>query len=581
MEQAIYDPVKFSALMDSLDASRHRMEVFRKQSHAALCAYVGSNYGDAIVVQQETTLNLMQLAIGIYRRQTAAREPRFLVVAESPSLAPTADDFEGALNATIMEMRFKDSLDECVLQAMFQLGVMKVGIETGGEKIADSKGTLHDAGMAFADAVSLDDFVIDMRAKRQDRIRFAADAFDLSLEAMNERGWNTKGLSPDYRTSTNEGGDRQANALQSGDAIRDDYMPMHRCWEIWLPHEKSILTVRAGGSGGFGGATALAIRKWKGPEQGPYRYLWFDKPVDCIYPVAPAIALVPLHDAYNTAINKQVDQMERKKTIGAVMQGQDDDGVSIRDASDGEIVVVKGGGLTEHKYGGADAEGLAASAHLKDLFSYAGGNLDTLGGLARSANTVGQESLITRGANAKIASMQERVLSFVSDCGQDIAWYVWTNPGKGPRFFKTIEGTDYRIPSRFDVKDGDFEQYGIQIEPYSMRSRTPEERIADTLEYLTTVAIPLEPMLRAQGNTIDLTELTELVAKYKDLPEIRRIIRKQTDGEMAGMAAATGGDQRPRQSPVTTRHNVRTSVSGTPAQGDGLKMLSEIGGSSE
>jgi len=275
-----------------------------------------------------------------------------------------------------------------------------------------------------------------------------------------------------------------------------------------------------------------------------------------------------------------VKQMKRRKTISSVMQGQDEDGATIRDAADGEIVVVKGGGMTEHRYGGADAEGLAMSAHLKDLFSYAGGNLDTLGGLARSANTVGQESLITRGANAKIASMQERVLAFVADCGQDIAWYVWTNPGKGPRYFKSIKGTDYRIPSRFEIKDGDFEQYGIQIEPYSMRSRTPEERIADLIEYATTILIPMTPTIEAQGNTVDLEVLNELVAKYKDLPEVRRLMRKKTDEELAASGAASS-PERPRQSPVTTRNNVRTNISGTPGPGEGMKMLQALGSGGE
>lgn len=574
-EPEIYPADRLVALTNALHDSRVKLQVFREQAREALIQYVGSNYGDEFRCEQRTTVNLMQLAIGIYKRQVAAREPRYSVTAFDSALVPFASDFEGSLNATIRNMGFKDSLDECVTQAMFTLGVMKHGIERGGESIADSKGTLHDAGRCFCDPVALDDFAFDLEASRWDKVRFAADAVDVSVESCEKRGWKVgKG---ERRKIDNESGDRKVVGLQKGGSAQmsvDDYLPSVRVWEIWLPFEGIVLTVLAEPGGGFLGAKPLQVKKWKGREAGPYRYLWFDKPMGNLYPVSPANSLVPLHKNANTAINKQVRQMEREKQLTVVPQGGEDDGTTVRDASDGEVVIIKGQAPMEAKYGGADAAGIAVFLQLKELFSYMGGNLDSIGGLARAANTVGQESLIGRGANARIASMQEKVYGFTADLGEDIAWYVFTNPGKGPRYMKKIAGTDYMVPSRFDIKEGDFEDYGVSIEPYSLQSQTPGEKVADIMEYLSAIA-PFVPMLNSQGMTIDLEEVTGTVAKYKSLPELNRIIRKYTDEEKASVAQSSGGE-RPTQSPVTTRNNVRTNVSGTPGPGAAMELLKSI-----
>ena len=87
------DDTKTSRLLEAVQFSRDRMQVFREQRLAAVRAYVGSNYGE-MGSSDKVPLNLMQMAVNIYRRQVAARAPQASIVARDPKLAPTAPDFE-------------------------------------------------------------------------------------------------------------------------------------------------------------------------------------------------------------------------------------------------------------------------------------------------------------------------------------------------------------------------------------------------------------------------------------------------------------------------------------------------------
>lgn len=558
----------FRLLMGALADSYRRLQPFRERANMLMSEYAG-DYGEQ-AERKRTPLNLMQMAVGIYRRQVAARAPRYLVVPDDPALAPFADDFEGAINATALECGLSSSIDECITQSMFSMGVMKVGLEDGGETFADDMGT-HDAGRPFADPVVLDNFVYDMASPRWERIRFAADCYDVGIEAARSRKWDIVESQPP--TGTNPGGDDSAIRLQYGSGAwfgHDTYHPQIRVWEIFLPHRKTTLYVQADPSGGFEGARFLGFSENDG--RNPYFPLWYERPAGNIFPVAPVAALYDLHDAANVVMAKQIDKIRRSKTVGVVDAGNDETATQINAAKDGQVVAVAGRPQEEIKFGGAEAESIAMLIQIKEMYSYLGGNLDAIGGLARSASTVGQESIIAKGANARIAAMQDRVLSWVGDIGQALAWLVWTNPGKGPRFMKRI--ADYEVPWRFERKKGNFEDYGISIEPYSMQSRTPSERVADIVELTATVLMPLSPMMGQQGKKFDFDAFMDILSKYKSLPELNRIVADMTmeDRQMAQQQTA----ERPVQSPVTRRETVRTSVSGTQGPNMALEALREM-----
>lgn len=577
------DSKKASRLLEAVDYSRRRMQPFREQRLAAVRAYVGSNYGE-MGASEKVPLNLMQMAVNIYRRQVAARAPQALIVPKDPRLAATADDFELALNWLIKEIDLEASIAQWVIDAMFSVGVMKVGISPG--KQWEIEGYNHDAGVPFADVVDFDDFVFDMNAKRWDLCQYVGNRYTLPYEAAMELKLFDEELTPTTLTDYNEQGDERVSILQTGGAWNPQrgYMDLVELWDLWLPFDNLLVTVQCVDNSGIASGKIVRVVDWDGPEIGPFHILSFGDVPGNIMPLPPAQAMLDLHEAANRVFRKIVRQADRQKTLTVVSNGAEEDARRIIDANDGDTIRADNPQATrEARYGGPDAASIAFLLQLKDLFVYLGGNLDALGGLGRQANTVGQESLISRSANMLIADMQDRTTTSVRKVIESLADYLWNDPTAAPKVLKRIGDTGLSIPIEFsqDLREGDLLDYMVEIAPYSMQSRTPTERMATLSQLMTNFVIPLAPQLQQRGIGIDMDQFMQIMAKYSNLPEMERILERIPPEEMAMMQQAAGGGERPLQSPITTRTNVRENVSGATRQGadqESMRMLMSMAG---
>lgn len=564
------DPMKTSRLLEAVQFSRDRMQPFREQRLAAVRAYVGSNYGE-LGSKDKVPLNLMQMAVNIYRRQVAARAPQALIVPRDPALAPTAADFELALNWLIKEIDLEASISKWVIDAMFSVGVLKVGISPG--KQAEIEGFIHDSGLPFADVVDFDDFVFDMNAKSWDLCQFVGNRYTLPYEAAKEmRLFGDAELTPSQITDYNEGGDERVSILQTGGSWNPErgYMDLIELWDLWLPYDNLFVTVQVVDNAGISSGKVIRVVDWDGPEVGPYHLLAFGDVPGNIMPVPPAQQLLDLHDASNRVFRKIVRQADRQKTLTIVASGAEEDGRRVIQANDGDTIRSDNPQATrEVRYGGPDSASIAFLLQLKDLFVYLGGNLDALGGLGRQANTVGQESLIQRSANMLIADMQDRTTTAVRKVIESLADYLWNDPITVPKVVKKVAGTDFSIPVEFtqDIREGDLLDYMIEIAPYSMQSRTPTERLQTITQMMTNFIVPMTPQLQQRGIGVNMDEFMRIMAQYSNLPEMERILERIPQGEMNMMQQAGGAGERPLQSPVTTRTTVRENVSGSTRQG--------------
>lgn len=577
------DSKRASRLLEAVDYSRRRMQPFREQRLAAVRAYVGSNYGE-MGAAEKVPLNLMQMAVNIYRRQVAARAPQALIVPKDPRLAATADDFELALNWLIKEIDLEASISQWVIDAMFSVGVMKVGISPG--KQWEIEGYNHDAGIPFADVVDFDDFVFDMNAKRWDLCQYVGNRYTLPYEAAMELKLFDEELTPTILTDYNEQGDERVSILQTGGAWNPQrgYMDLVELWDLWLPFDNLLVTVQCVDNSGIASGKIVRVVDWDGPEIGPFHILSFGDVPGNIMPLPPAQAMLDLHEAANRVFRKIVRQADRQKTLTIVSNGAEEDARRIIDANDGDTIRADNPQATrEARYGGPDAASIAFLLQLKDLFVYLGGNLDALGGLGRQANTVGQESLISRSANMLIADMQDRTTTAVRKVIESLSDYLWNDPTSAPKVLKRIGDTGLSIPIEFsqDLREGDLLDYMVEIAPYSMQSRTPTERMATLSQLMTNFVIPLAPQLQQRGIGIDMDQFMQIMAKYSNLPEMERILERIPPEEMAMMQQAAGGGERPLQSPITTRTNVRENVSGATRQGadqESMRMLMSMAG---
>jgi hypothetical protein len=244
---------------------------------------------------------------------------------------------------------------------------------------------------------------------------------------------------------------------------------------------------------------------------------------DNILPNPPVSLWVDLNISANRLFRKILRQSDRQKTILGVMRGSKQDGETIVNADDGEAVILDHPDrCREYKFGGADNVGLAFSMHLKEMFSYFSGNLDSLGGLGARSDTVGQDKLLQSSASEQINNMKDRVVNFASDVIKDIAWYIAYDPLIQIPLNKRIEGTDISIPIVLtsDELEGTYLEYNFEIVPYSMEDNSPAIKLQKFGAVFNNFIAPMIPLIQAQGGQLDTQKYTSTLSRWANLPEL-------------------------------------------------------------
>ena len=584
------DGDKIDRLARSIEYSRRKMQPFREKRLEAIKQYVGGNYGE-YGPYDRVPINLMEMALSIYKRQVAARAPQVTVTSQNPKAKPVAENFQIALNLLLKEINFEETLQRWVIDAMFAMGIVKVGISP--EASSDIMGFTHDTGQPFVDNVDLDDFVFDVSAKRWDQIQYCGNRYCLPYEAVMDLKMFDKDadLQPSqYTPMTNEGGDERVQTLTTqGSSYGDEmYMPMIELWDIWLPYQNLLVTLPADVDGGVRLTETQRVVEWYGPDNGPYYRLGFNDVPGNIFPTAPAMQLIDLHDLSNRVFRKLGRQAERQKTLTIVGAGAEEDGRRIGSADDGDIIRSDRPEATrEVDFGGVDQSSLAFMVQLRQMFSYLGGNLDTMGGLARASDTVGQEQLISQSASTKIADMQAAVSTAVGKVVTALAKYLYHDPVANPRIYKTIPDTDVTIQADFSpsMRKIDFVDYEIDIAPYSMQSRSPAERVQTVSQVVSNFILPMAQNLQQMGMTFDMEQFIEIVSKYSNTPELQDVLRTLTPDEqetiksaMEMSKATQAGSVKPTQTTRKyVRENVAAGMSGTARDDAMTRMLMGAG----
>jgi len=536
--------------------------------------YVGSHYG-----QEHGTaapLNLTELTINIYLHRIVG-EPNFIVSTPYRVLKHRAGLLEMALNHLLREIRFTETIETVCLEALISIGLVKIAIAETTQ--LELNGYLHDDGQPYCDAVSLDDWVHDVQAKRWDQSHYFGNAYEIPYELAMDSG--LFGPKKDKISPPSEGvqdEDRDTTLAHGGSGIRerDTFLPTIRLWDIWLPHENRVLTLQQTSekSEEFSG-TVLREIDWTGPENGPYRHLSFNTVPNNIMPLPPISLCKDMAELANELFKKIGRQAYRQKTILGVRKGGDTDGERILEAEDGQAIALDDPkNAQEYTFGGVNRESMAFLIWMRDLFSYMQGNLETMGGLGVQADTLGQEQMLSVNSNVRISTMRKKLERFVEDCGRDLAYHLWYSPTlRIPLVKKTpVEGvevqTEWRPPKD---NEGDFLDYNIQIEPFSMNRKSPEERLVLLDRFVKDTLIPLLPLAQQQGILIDIERLTKLYSKYSRVPELEDILVFTNPKEPETLPVEPSG--KPAE---TTRRYIRENRPGATRQGHDQVLMSEL-----
>jgi hypothetical protein len=545
----------FEQLRTSVEWSLDQLGTPRQNRLNAIKEYVGFHYSDNGSDFRVPT-NMLELAITIYTRQLAAQAPRALVNTSITALKPFAKNMEIALNQVPEEIDLSTTLRMAVIEALFSIGIVKVGTAATGNIIMG-----HDVGESFVDLVTLDDYVCDMAAKSRKTMQWEGNDYWMPIDVVRDL-YDNKKIQADEQTLIGPGGDDRAESIgiDEGAEVYKDKVLLR---DIYIFETNKIITY------GVTQHEILNVMDWDGPDRGPYRVLGFSDVPGNILPLPPASLWMDLHELGNQLFRKLGKQALSKKRVATFPGGNDEDVQALKNANDGEGIKYKGQEPKDITVGGIDAESLAFYLQTRDLFSYFAGNLDTLGGLSPMADTVGQDKLLTEAAGARVNHMKGQTIAFTKSIYKALAWYEWTDPIRTRKLDKRVEGTDVilRVNWTPETRDGDFLDYNIDIDVYSMQDETPSVKLQKLGMILERYVYPVLPMIQEQGGQFNIKALLELVGELSHVPELKDLI---VFGDPMNQASdPIIGNPNPMAMPAhTTRTYERVSRSGSTRSGN-------------
>ncbi len=558
------------------------MRPFRDNYKTAIRQFVGSHYSEN-GADERVPVNMLELAVSIYVQQMAASAPNVMCSTKYAELKPAAADFGIVMNYELQRMMFEQTMQEAVMAALFSpFAVVKFG-EAEGRSV-EYMGHTHRAGAVFCDLVDLDDLVIDMSAKRWSATRYIGDRYRLPLEAVHDgenfdRRYRDR-VSAVSRHTRSESDfdledDEHSSTIARGEQHTDDgeVEEYTELWDLWLPAEGVIVTIP-----GVGEPIPLRVVEWDGAETGPYDRLHFQDVPGNLMPLPPVALWMDLHDLGNRLFRKLASQSLRQKTVYGVRAAAAADGERTVSANDGDMIKVDSDVAKPRVFPGADANSMAMFLQTKDLFTYLGGNLDMLGGLSPQAQTLGQDQLLAQNASQRVVKMQKATVSFARRIVKGMAHYVWTNPLADYQLEKRVPGADIGVQVNFtaDSRKGEFPQYDIDIEPFSMQHQTPGMKLQALTEAFNTFVGPYMEMMMQQGIAVNFAETLRTVSRLANLPELEDVLTFVEPQVDAPQSISSRGGGKPRN--TTRRYERVNRPGGTRAGRDAALSKLLMGG---
>lgn len=546
--------------------SKQRLEKTCNERREAVRQFVGTHYGDNGADNVIPT-NLLELATTIYLRLLAANAPKCIVSTDDFNLKSFAADMEIVLNQIPGEIRLASTIRKAVMEAMFSMGIVKVGI-TG----TNDRPNIGDE--PFVSLVQMDDYFVDMSARSWDEIQYEGNEYWMTVDDVKS-AYGVELARDEYHGDSTDGVE-QARSITNNDTGGElsDRVLLR---DVYLPRTNEMVT--------YAVATKQIIRTvpWDGPEGTPYIKLMFSEVPGNLLPLPPVAVWRDLHDLGNQIFRKLAKQGVSRKTVATFQGGSDEEIARFARAKDGDAIRYNGSAPNEISVGGVDNGNLAFYIQIRDLFNIFAGNLDSLGGLSKQTDTAAQDKLINEAASARIQAMGDRTIDFAKDIFKRLAWYTWTDPIRERKFVKfASKRFNIGISKKWtpETRDGDFLDYNFDIAVFSMQDDSPSTRVQKLLTTFERFIFPMLQQFQEQGAYIDLKGLTDYIGRNSNIPELSQFIQF---ADRPDAPRELGQNPNPEyvstKAPVTRRVYERVNRPGASRQGrDAVMMQTLLGG---
>ncbi len=578
-------------LCASMQRSRLALRRFRQEKREAVRQYVGAHYSDD-GTKERVPVNLIAQYVAIVARSLVAKNPRVMFSSFDRTIRPTLSAMQAWANKKIEQMNVQDTLQRIVIDSLFSIGIAKVAIAAPAE--AAAKGWGINAGEAFIDRVSLDDFCFDVNARSFDEATYIGHRFRVPLSVVQESKVYGKGrhkLTPTTIQPFNLEGDERARTISSGVWMTDqeEFEDHVDLWEVYLPRHRVILTLAddlLSGASAVPGSINEPLReqRWVGPDSGPYTVLGFDPVPDNAMYKGKVQDLIDLHEATNRTYRKMIRTIDRLKEVIGVRNGATEDGSTVIKANDGDIIRLDDpASVVPIVTSGQTMQTLVAIAtELRQMFNMMGGNLELLGGMAPQSGTASQDKLLNQNAGLSMSDMQEKTITFTGKVFKNLGWFWWHDPIQVQQSKYALPGLPAlqinRAVTPEDRAKGKYEDLDIQVDPYSLQHQTPQSRMANMNQVVTQVVIPMMQLMVQQGVNFDISAYLGKIAKWTDQPDLTEIL---SIIEPPAPETLSRGGEGPTKPQTSDRTYTRRNVSEGTASGQSRNTVASLLGKNQ
>lgn len=434
------------------------------------------------------------------------------------------------------QLNMKDVYKKWIVDAIFQIGILKTGICDSGSAINMEGGNLIDPGTIYTDNVDFDNFVFDPDCKDLDKPLFVGDGMDIDRQILLDSGLYKNDLierlpsvdgSTEYRDraeylSSRELGESERNVLE--DKVR--------IYELWVPRAKAIITVP--GSLNSRCDDFLRVHDYYGPDTGPYTYLRLTPPVpNNPLPISMVGIWHDLHTMANRMAKKIMDQADRQKDIIGYKRGAADDAQEALEAADGEAVAMDDPeAVRTFSFGGQKNSNEVHINQLEAWFNMMAGNPEGMAGLSMNAKSATEANMLQGNAQTSLEDMKDAVYNGVASEGRKRAWFLHTDPlievplirritipaqmqqgPAGPQMVAPPTQQDQQVFLTPEARCGDFLDFTFDIEPESMSRVDSQKRLAQAMEF----AIKILPAAAQAAQTCAMMGVAFSFARFATL----------------------------------------------------------------
>lgn len=523
-------------------------------------------------------LNMMQLYVSVMSRGLIAKNPRVGITTYSRPAKPVAHAMQEWTNKHLPKIDFAETLKRIVHDGFFTSAIAKVGICSPGE--AMKSGWKMKAGDPGIWNVDFDDFVYDTHARDFRDVSYIGHRWRCPRAALVKM-FGKKAPEASEDRIFNLEGDERINMLGRGlYGDSKEWIDWVDLWEIYLPHRGVIVTLAddymTGAAENGKTAKALKVQKWIGPDRGPYHVLSLITIPGNAMGKGPLQDLWDMHRAINNIFRKLIRQAQRQKEVLLVQGGADADGNRLVKTNDGEGVRVDNPGACQTaKFGGPNNENYVLAIDLIQRFSKQAGNLDALGGLDEQGKTATSAKLLSQNAATGMADMQATVVQYVREVVESMLWFHHHHPSKtmqvehGPP-----EASIVREVTPAMRQQVPWEMLDIEIAPYSLAPKSPQEHIATLNQIVQTTLLPMMGLAQQQGVGFDMRKWLAKIGEGLDEPDLQELL---VDVPPPQAPPSGGGEEPGAPGPQTTTH-VRENVPQRTQAGDQMNLRNALMG---